>query len=117
MRETPPITGSGVQFDNPEFRAPELQPVLATAFDMGLDEDPLVETLAPGQSFAIIDVARIVPAAAPPLAEIQDRVKGDLAQRRALDRARAVAASLVAKIKAGPTAQQEHGSAPCGERR
>src|SRR3546814_6395633 len=73
---------------------------------MGLDEDPLVETLAPGQSFAIIDVARIVPAAAPPLAEIPDRVKGDLAQRRALDRARAVAASIVAKINAGTPARQ-----------
>ena len=101
VRETPPVTGSGVQFDNPDFRAPELQPVLGTAFDMSLDEDPLVETLEPGQRYVILDVARIVPAAAPPLAEIQGQVKVDLVQRRALERARAVAASIVAKINGG----------------
>ena len=116
VRETPPVTGSGVQFDNPDFRAPELQPVLGTAFDMSLDEDPLVETLEPGQRYVILDVARIVPAAAPPLAEIQGQVKVDLVQRRALERARAVAASIVAKINGGtpPTQAFAEAEPPLG---
>jgi peptidyl-prolyl cis-trans isomerase D len=106
VRETPPVTASGVQFDNPGFQAPELQPALATAFDMGVDEDPLVETLEAGQRFVIVDVAQVVPAAPPPLAEVQDRVKADLIQRRALERARAVAASIVAKINGGTSPTQ-----------
>lgn len=106
LRETPPITASGIQFDNPDYRAPELQPVLETAFDMGVDEDPLVEALEEGQRFAILDVTEAIPAAPPPLAEVQDRVKADLVQRRALERARAVAASIVAKINGGTSPAQ-----------
>ena len=48
----------------------------------------------------------MIPAAPPPLAQIQARVKADLVARRALERARAVATSIMAKINAGtPPAQ------------
>jgi peptidyl-prolyl cis-trans isomerase D len=100
--ETPPVTGTGAAPDTPGWQAPaELGPLLATAFDLGEDEEPVIEAVVPDQRSALLAVARIVPSAPPPLARIKDRVKADLAQRRALDRARSVAASLVAKIDAG----------------
>ena len=65
------------------------------------DDDPLIETIVENQRFAIVQVARVIPAAPPPLAQIRERVRTDLITRRALDRARAVATSIVAKIHAG----------------
>ncbi|MGS1017416.1 peptidyl-prolyl cis-trans isomerase [Allosphingosinicella humi] len=104
--ETPPLTAQGIQFDNPAFKAPEIQPLLKTAFQMSPDEDPSVEPLVAGQSYAIIAVARVVAAAAPPLASVQDKVKADFAAHRAADRARQVAAAIVAKINAGTPIRQ-----------
>jgi peptidyl-prolyl cis-trans isomerase D len=73
---------------------------------MDPDDEPAVETIEPNQRFAILAVARSIPAAAPPLAQIAPRVKADLAARRASERARAVATAIVAKINAGvPPAQ------------
>jgi len=100
--ETPPLTGSGQQFDNPAWQpAPELPPLLRAGFEMGVDEDPVVETIVPNQRFAILDVVRAVPAAAPPIAQIRDRVAADVIQDRAFQRARAVATSIAAKVNAG----------------
>ena len=107
IKETPPITGSGVQPGNPEYRpAPELAPLIKSGFEMGPEEDPAVETIVPNQRFAILAPARIVPAAPPPLAQIRDVVKADLVKKRSADRARAVATALVAKINAGVPARQ-----------
>jgi peptidyl-prolyl cis-trans isomerase D len=99
--ETPAITAAGTQFDNPHWRAPELAPLLKTAFDMTPDDDPVVEPLANGSRAAVLAVSRLVPAAAPPLAQILPRVRADLITRRAAERARAVATAIVAKINAG----------------
>lgn len=99
LRETPPATATGT-VDGGQFPA-EAAPLLKTAFQMTDDEDPVVETLVEGQSFALMAPGRILPAAPPPLARIADRVKADLIARRAADRARAIAASIVAKINAG----------------
>ena len=49
----------------------------------------------------MLGVGDVTPAAAPPLAQIAERVKADLVAKRANERARAVAASIVAKINAG----------------
>ncbi|HEX8258250.1 MAG TPA: SurA N-terminal domain-containing protein [Allosphingosinicella sp.] len=106
VSETPPITAAGVQPGNPGWRAPELAPLLDTAFDMTPDDDPVVETLQPNQSFALVAVSRVIPSAAPPLAEVAPRVRTDLTARRAADRARAVATSIAAKINAGVPSRQ-----------
>ena len=83
---------------------PEAAPMLKTAFEMEADEDPVVETVGTNR-YAFISVASIIPAAPPPLAQIQDQVHADLA-KKAADRARATAAAIVAKINAGmPVAQ------------
>lgn len=104
--ETPPITATG-QAPGATYQAPpELQPLLRGAFEMAADDDPVVETVTENQRFALLAVGRVVPAAAPPLAQIQQQVANDLIQRRASERARAVAASIVAKINAGTPSRQ-----------
>lgn len=101
IQETPPITATG-QSTTPGVRvAPEMGPLLKTGFEMTADEDPVVETIAPGQLFAILAVGRIIPAAPPALAQISTQVKADLVARRAADRAKAVATAIVARINAG----------------
>lgn len=107
LRETPPVTATGQAPGNPAFQAPpELAPLLKTAFDMEANEEPVVEPISEGQAYAVMTIGDVTPAAAPPLAQIADRVKADLVARRAVERARAVAASIVAKINAGtPPAQ------------
>jgi len=83
---------------------PEVTPLLKTAFEMDEDEDPVVETIGAGDRYAMLDLARIIPAAPPPLAQVRGRVLADLNARRAADRARQVAATIVARINAGTPA-------------
>jgi peptidyl-prolyl cis-trans isomerase D len=105
--ETAPVTAAGAAPDTPGWRAPaELQPLLEGAFAVEAGDDPAVETVQENQRYALVSVARAIPAAAPPLAGIRDRVKADLIVRRASERARAVATAIVARINAGtPPAQ------------
>jgi peptidyl-prolyl cis-trans isomerase D len=105
--ETPPVTGAGAVPGNAAWRAPpELGPLLKAAFELEPNDEPVVEPLGAGDRNAVLVVSQAIPAAAPPLAQIRDRVKADLIARRALDRARAVAVSIVSKIDAGtPPAQ------------
>lgn len=105
--ETPPVTARGAAPDNPGWQAPaELQPLLEGAFAVEPGDDPAVETVQENQRYALVAVARAIPAAAPPLASIRDRVKADLIVRRASERARAVATAIVAKINAGTAPAQ-----------
>jgi peptidyl-prolyl cis-trans isomerase D len=102
VKETVPVTAAGAAPDNPGWQAPaELQPLLEGAFAMEPGEDPAVETIQENQRYALVAIARAFPAAAPPLAQIRERVKADLIVRRASERARAVATAIVAKINAG----------------
>jgi peptidyl-prolyl cis-trans isomerase D len=102
VQETPPVTATGQQPGVAGWKAPpELAPLLRGGFEMGPDEDPAVETITPNQRFAMLAVGRVVPAAPPALAQIRDQVKTDLIARRAADRARQLAKSLVDKINRG----------------
>ena len=102
IQESPPVTGAGLQPGVAGWQPPaELGPLLKPAFDMTVDDDPVVETIAPNQRFALFAVTRIIPAAPPPLQQIAQIVKADLVKRRAAERARAVATALVAKINGG----------------
>ncbi|HWH18812.1 MAG TPA: SurA N-terminal domain-containing protein, partial [Allosphingosinicella sp.] len=89
VQETPPVTATGAGGQIP----PEVAPLLKPGFQMTEDEDPVVETIAEGQRFALLDVARVIPAAPPPLAQIRDRVRADFIARRAGERARQMAAA------------------------
>jgi peptidyl-prolyl cis-trans isomerase D len=105
--ETPPVTAQGAAPGNATFRpSPELAPLLVTAFEVEANAEPVVEAIAPNERYALVSVTNVVAAAAPPLAQIRERVKTDLAARNASERAKAVAASIVSKINAGtPPAQ------------
>ncbi len=105
--QTPPVTVAATAPGVAGWQAPaDLPPLLEGAFGMSEGDDPYVEQITPNQRFALVALAQIVPAAPPPLAQIADRVKADLVAKRQLDRARSVAAALVAKINAGtPPAQ------------
>ena len=104
VKETAPVTASGAAPDTPGWQAPpELQPMLEGAFAVEPGDDPSVETIEDNKRYALVAVTRAIPAAAPPLAAIRDRVKADLIVRRASERARAVASSIVARINGGAT--------------
>jgi peptidyl-prolyl cis-trans isomerase D len=107
VKESAPVTATGAAPGTPGWQAPpELQPMLEGAFAIEPGEDPAVETIEENKRYALVSVARAVPATVPPLASIRDRVKADLVVRRASERARAVASAIVARINAGtPPAQ------------
>lgn len=111
IQETPALTVTG---QNPAAAdaqtAPEVQALLKEAFQMSTDEDPVVETLAPNR-FAVMQLARVVPAAAPPLAQVAERVRGDFLSQRANERARAVAEGIAAKVNRGMPAAQAYAGA------
>jgi peptidyl-prolyl cis-trans isomerase D len=101
--ETLPVTAAGQAPDAPAgWTAPhDLAPLLRGAFRMDPNDEPAVAPIVPNQRYALVSVAQVVPAAAPPLAQIRDRVKTDLMAWRASLRAKAVAQSIVSKINAG----------------
>ncbi|HYD38882.1 MAG TPA: SurA N-terminal domain-containing protein [Allosphingosinicella sp.] len=113
--ETAPVTAAGAAPGTPGWQAPaELRALLEGAFAVEPGDDPAVETVEENKLYALVSVARAIPAAAPPLAQIRDRVKADLIARRASERARAVATAIVAKINAGTPPAQAFAQARVG---
>ncbi|MFN3945665.1 MAG: SurA N-terminal domain-containing protein [Allosphingosinicella sp.] len=101
IQETPPITAGG-QAPGTAFQLPpELQPLLGEVFQLGQDDDYAVLTVEQNERFAAVTVARVLPAAPPPLQEIQAEVREDLIRRRASERARAVAQNIIERINGG----------------
>jgi peptidyl-prolyl cis-trans isomerase D len=99
--ETQPVTAAGAA-PGSDYQLPvEAKPLLKSAFGLASDDPPQVETLVQGQRYALVGVSRIVPPAAPPLAQIRDRIKGDIVRERSAKRAKALADKLVAQINAG----------------
>ncbi len=106
VAETPPVTATGLTTGAPgQPLPPALRPLLGPAFEMGVDEDPLVETLSPTQ-YAVMKVGRVVPAAPPALAQIAPRVRADLIRDRASARARQLAQQLADRINRGTAPAQ-----------
>jgi peptidyl-prolyl cis-trans isomerase D len=105
--ETPPLTAAGAA-PGVQWQAPAEVPALVRgAFQVDPeDTEPTIETLAPNQRYAILSVARVVPAAVPPLAEIRDRVRADVVRQQATQRARALADRIVARINGGVPAER-----------
>jgi peptidyl-prolyl cis-trans isomerase D len=112
VKETAPVTAAGAAPETPGWQAPpELQPMLEGAFAVEPGEDPAVEAIKENERYALVAVARVVPATVPPLASIRDRVRADLIVRRASERARAIASAIVARINAGTPPAQAFASA------
>lgn len=110
---TPAITSAGVDPENPNLRPDEnFVRFLEPAFEMGVDDDPTIESIIDGERYALTDVERIIPASPPPLAQIKERVIGEFKLERASARAKALADAIVAKVSKGmslPQAMNEAG--------
>ena len=99
---TPPITATGQVPGQQFIVAPEILPLLRSAFDIDAEEpEPAIEEIEPNQRFALLGIERVIPAAPPPLAQIQAQVREALIQQRALQRARTVANQIAERINRG----------------
>ena len=99
---TPAINGTGTARSDPAYRFPaDLAPALKAGFEMAADDDPEIVTLPNDAGFALVDVENVIGAAPAPLVEIRDRVREDWINRKASDRARAVASEIAAKAARG----------------
>ncbi|MDP9422232.1 MAG: SurA N-terminal domain-containing protein [Pseudomonadota bacterium] len=99
---TPPIISSGASRVDAAYRFPaELQPALQAAFAMEAGADAEVVTLPNEAGYALVAVDQVIEAAPAPLAQITDRVRADWIQRKANDRARAVATDIANKVARG----------------
>jgi peptidyl-prolyl cis-trans isomerase D len=103
---TPPITAGGINPADPAFKLPpQLAPALRDAFQAEVGDDAQVATVGEG-AYAIYQLDRIVPAAAPPLAAIRAQVLADAQIDRASKAAKRVADTLGAALNKGtPFAQ------------
>ena len=99
---TPPINSGGTSRTDAAFKMPaEMQPVLQAGFGMDADSDPEVVTLSNDAGYALVAVDRVIEAAPAPLAEIKNQVRDDWIQRKAADRAKAIASEIAAKVGRG----------------
>ena len=113
VQTTPAVTAAGLAVDQAGYAlAPELKPVLTQGFELAADDDPVVAVIVPQERFALVGVSRVVPAAAPPLASIRDRVAQDFAADRAHARAKSVAEAIIAKAKSGTALPAAFAAAP-----
>jgi peptidyl-prolyl cis-trans isomerase D len=102
LTETPLITAAGVDPANPAYRFPPAQAVaLKSAFDLAPEDDPVIETLPNDAGYLLVGLGRVVSAAPAPLPTIRDRVTEDWRNKAALDRARAIASAIAAKVARG----------------
>jgi len=99
---TPPLNSGGTSRTDAAFHLPaELQPVLQAGFGMDADSDPEVVTLPNEAGYALVAVDQIMEAAPAPLAQIKDQVRENWIERKAADRARAIASDIAAKVGRG----------------
>jgi peptidyl-prolyl cis-trans isomerase D len=99
---TPAINSAGASRTDANFRFPaEFQPALQAGFAMEAGADAEVVTLPNNAGYALVAVDQIVEAAPAPLAQITDRVRADWIQRKANDRARAIATDIANKVARG----------------
>ncbi len=99
---TPPINSAGASATDAEYRFPaELQPALQAAFAMEADADAEVVTLPNEAGYALVAVDQVIETSPAPLAQISERVRADWIQRKANDRARAVATEIANKVARG----------------
>jgi peptidyl-prolyl cis-trans isomerase D len=99
---TPAVTRAGAAPDQPSFRLPpEYGTMPGFGFDLGVEDDPVVEPLPNEGGYALLDVTEAVPATPAPLARIAAQVRADFLTRRASDRAAAAANQVLAAAGRG----------------
>jgi peptidyl-prolyl cis-trans isomerase D len=104
---SPPLTAAGVNPDDAASKPdPALAQALVAAFAAEQGDDPQLVPVGQDGSFAIVSLARVVPAAPRTLAQIRDKVAEDFITDRAQRAARQAAVDVVARVTKGmPLAQ------------
>jgi peptidyl-prolyl cis-trans isomerase D len=104
---TPLIIANGTSRADASFKLPpELAPTLKTGFEIAPSDPPEIVTLPNDQGYAMVSPGEVVPAAPAPLQTVRDQVAKDWINDQALQRAKAVAAQVEAKVEHGtPLAQ------------
>lgn len=109
---TAPLLGNGVDPEKSGEAPDPLSAELAkAAFAVNQGDAPQIVPLGQDGSFALIVLDRVVEAAPPPLARIQEAVRRDFIVDRALTRARQTAAAIVRKVEGGATLADAFSSA------
>ena len=113
---TPLIVGNGQSRVDPGFKLPdELAVALKSGFEIAPNDPPEIVAMPKDQGYVMVSPAEVVPAAPAPLASIRQQVTSDWVDSKALQRARAVATQVEAKVERGtPLAQamKEAGAQP-----
>ena len=107
VTNTPLVTVAGTSRADAAYKLPpELAPALKTGFEIAPNDPPEIVTLPNDQGYAMVSPGQIVAAAPAPLASVRDQVAKDWTKNQAMQRARAVATQIAAKVAKGePLAQ------------
>lgn len=101
VETTPALLANGRGADDPRVQIkPQLQPILAAAFQME-ESEPQLAVIAEGEQYVVFDVARITEAAAAPLAEVREVALAGWKRAQGAKTARAAADRVLAKVRAG----------------
>lgn len=113
---TPPLLADGADPDHPDAKPdPALVPIATAAFGSEEGDPPQLVSIGRDGDFALVGLARIVPAAPRPLLAIRAAVLQDFGLDRARAAARKLAGQIVAKANAGtPLAQAVAGAGVAG---
>lgn len=104
---TPLITANGTARSDPGFKLPpDLAPALKTGFQIEANDPPEIVSLPDEKGYAMISPGQVIPAAPAPLANVRERVENDWIDAKALERARAVATQIEARVAKGMTLAQ-----------
>lgn len=105
--ETPLLTAQGTSRADPGFKLPpELAGALKSGFELGPQDEPVIETLPGDTGFALVSAGKLVAAASAPLAQIRSQVANDWTLQQATARANAAVKAILAKSSAGASLAQ-----------
>jgi peptidyl-prolyl cis-trans isomerase D len=99
---TPLLVANGTSRTDPGYKLPaDLAPALKTGFDLAQNDPPEIVTLPDDKGYAMVSAGEVHPAAPAPIANVREKVASDWINAKAMDRARAVAAQVEAKVEKG----------------
>lgn len=104
VKTTPAIAANGAQpgSDSPALPT-EYAPVIAAAFQASEENFGEIATIEENKRYALVDVARIVAAAPPPIKDIRARVASDYRLAEGAKNAKTIARKIAARIEKGET--------------
>jgi peptidyl-prolyl cis-trans isomerase D len=99
---TPLITAAGTSRVDASYKTPaELAAAVKTGFEIAPNDPPEIVAVAGDQGYVVVSPGEVVSAAPAPLASIKDKATSDWVDTQAMQRARSVAAAIVAKTSQG----------------